>query len=472
MEPETKPEGNPKNLAQRLGGTALSRHKGRRPHNSRVSHRAKVKSALSSCRQFLIRRNQRFGVHLAVICLIAAGILGAAYYQNAKADSLFKAAQTDISKGHYKAAQMELDKAYGYYSFGGTRLKIDKLRAQNNRWVTDQNNLDTAQSLYSQKRYNDARTYLFKIGKDFPGYSQVASLDKAIATKTAKTALKNKSTAPPVTRGSAPKTKSSSAAKTFTAGKRFVSTAAASSLATATTIIQAQQALQSFVGQYGLTVEISSVNPSSYVSLYDTYDTLQGKDLSLLKSYGELFIDEWAKYPKSLITASKLKYIALVKNFATQGVYRAAGPDPFGEAMYYDVGFSGDYAREVVHHEFDHLIEYNIFNSYHHSDPAWLSYNPPGFNYGNGGASCYQPNNSCLSGEHPIPGFVTGYGASAIEEDKAEIYAYLMEGTYYHHLKKWLSGDSSLKNKVNSYKKFLSSLSPEMSGSYYDQINP
>ena len=68
--------------------------------------------------------------------------------------------------------------------------------------------------------------------------------------------------------------------------------AAICSLAAASTIAQAQQALQSFTSQYGLGVEITSVSPSSYVTLYDSYSLLAEADLPSLKSYGSLFIDD------------------------------------------------------------------------------------------------------------------------------------------------------------------------------------
>jgi hypothetical protein len=51
-------------------------------------------------------------------------------------------------------------------------------------------------------------------------------------------------------------------------------------------------------------------------------------------------------------------------------------------------------------------------------------------------------------GEHPAPGFVTGYAMSAIEEDKAELYSYLMETAAYRRLKTWIESDSYLAAKV------------------------
>ena len=260
----------------------------------------------------------------------------------------------------------------------------------------------------------------------------------------------------------------------FWTGNRFTSNAALSGLMAANSIADAQQSLQSFASQYGLTMEITNITPSSYSNTYSTYSLLTDNDLQTLKTYGTLFIDEWSKYPIDWVANSKLKSIALVKKLgvSTTAPAVAAFPDIVGETMYYDDTYSGDYAREVIHHEFDHLVTFNIFNTWAPVDSIWLSFNPPGFSYGAGGASAYQSNNSSLSGEHPTSGFVTGYATTAIEEDKAETYAYLMTTTYYHHLQNWLLSDTTLTNKVNDYKQFISKYSPEMSGNYFDDINP
>lgn len=254
--------------------------------------------------------------------------------------------------------------------------------------------------------------------------------------------------------------------------KRFVSTTSRAALAQATTVTQAEAALQSFATQYGLTMEIGTVSASDSAKIYDTYTIVKEANLTALKTYGDLFIDEWAKYPVDWVAASKLKNIALVTNFAVSGTNRAAAPDPSGLTMYYDVTYSGLYAREVLHHEYNHLFTYTETGSYAPSDPAWTSYNTAGFVYGNGGASCYAPNNSCLTGAHPIPGFVSGYASSAIEEDKAETYAYLMTSDYYHNVKTWIASDQNLSKKVSFYKTYVAARSSSMGANYFDYINP
>jgi hypothetical protein len=209
------------------------------------------------------------------------------------------------------------------------------------------------------------------------------------------------------------------------------------------------------------------------VTTFATYSLLSESDLGSLKTYGAIMIDEWSKYPTDWVANSNLEYMVFIKNLYIN-FYRGATPDPVGHALYYDPVYDttyGDkYARETLHHEYDHLIEYNYFNSYNHSDPTWLSLNPSGFQYGNGGASCYS--GGCPFGEHAVQCFASGYATSGIEEDKAEVYAYLMASESHQDLKSWLPSDACLANKVNNYKQFIASHSPEMSSAYFDQINP
>lgn len=252
---------------------------------------------------------------------------------------------------------------------------------------------------------------------------------------------------------------------------RAISTAAADALVSAASITQVQNALQTFLSQYGVALQMLTVSPSSYAQDYTTYTILDSSDLGTAKEYGSLFIDEWAKYPLDWVKNSGIQSIVIVNDLFVNGDYRAAMPDPVGNAVYYDPSYLGDYAKEVIHHEYNHLITYNYFGDWSPADPIWQSYNPPGFTYGDGGASCYEPGNECLTGDHPIAGFVTGYAASGVEEDKAELYACLMTSLCYGYLLGWVETDGYLAQKVDNYKQFIASHSPEMSGTYFDDIN-
>lgn len=248
-------------------------------------------------------------------------------------------------------------------------------------------------------------------------------------------------------------------------------------LATATTISQAENYLRSFFAKYQMTVSITDIQSSQYAQEWATWTPINKSHLPALKAYGAVLIDEWSKYPLDWVRVTRVKGIVLavklnVFDALRRTSMRAAMPDIGGNVLFYDIGYgSGDYARHVIHHEFEHLKTYNLTGDYAPSDPTWLSLNPPDFRYGDGGAFCYVPGNSCLTGSHPIPGFVSGYATSAIEEDKAELYGYLMGTSYYLLLKGWIGTDSYLAAKVDNYKNFLCNLVVAMCGDYFDAIN-
>jgi hypothetical protein len=243
-------------------------------------------------------------------------------------------------------------------------------------------------------------------------------------------------------------------------------------LAHAANVNQAEQDMHVFFARYRMTLAITDIQPSQYATPWATWVAVGGGDLPTLKTYGRALIEEWAKYPLDWVRVTRVSGIVLVDQLAVSGTLRAAMPDVGDDVMFYDIGYgSGDYAREVIHHEFDHLLTYNLFDTYAPSDPTWLSLNPPGFRYGSGGASCYVRGSACLTGQHPVPGFVSGYATSAIEEDKAELYGYLMETHDYRLLKGWIGSDSYLAAKVANYENFLCDLSAAMCGNYFDTIN-
>jgi len=250
--------------------------------------------------------------------------------------------------------------------------------------------------------------------------------------------------------------------------KRFGNTVASSQLAAATTLRQAEEALQIWDDQYHVTVYVttfpSTIRPPSFVLPV-------AADLEHVKQLGLALIDEWSKYPVDFVAQTGLQSISLGKENYIDGTYRASVYDNPDKLMVYDVGYGADdYMRGVIHHEYWHYIEAND-GTLGQPLTEWTDLNVPGFQYGNGGPSCYEPDNDCLSGDHPIPGFVSGYGASSVAEDRAEYFAYLMVAERYHKVLAWIQTDQTLANKYAAFKQLMSDHSAQMGGSYLDDIN-
>lgn len=246
-------------------------------------------------------------------------------------------------------------------------------------------------------------------------------------------------------------------------------------LAGATTIDQVEQYLDGFFAQYGMAVWTGDNQPSSFAQRWLSWTALSESDLPALKGYAAALVDEWGKYPQDWVRVTRTRGVVLVRDLVAGSAgfgttRRAASFDVEDSLMFYDVNYgTGDYARSVIHHEFEHLVEFNLRRF--GPDPTWLSLNPPGFQYGNGGASCYVAGNTCLSGPHPVPGFVSGYATSAMEEDKAEVFSFLMYTSYYSLLTSWITTDSYLAAKIAHFKQYLCSLSAAMCGSYFEAIH-
>lgn len=256
-------------------------------------------------------------------------------------------------------------------------------------------------------------------------------------------------------------------------GRRYASVEAIGRINTAHNLLEAHDALQYFLKQYDMQLHTLSVQPSAYVRQHDTFRTLEAADLAAFKAYAKVFVDEWAKYPRDWVKASNIKHLMIVKDLAVGDTKRAATPDPVGDALYYDIGYGAEtYAREVIHHEYNHLIEYEHFYSYSRPDSAWRAINGPAFAYNPGGGVAAYHERAFTNDAHPLPGFVNRYATYGIEEDKAEVYAYLMTAHYYRDLTDWIKADEKLAQKVQRYKDFMRSVSPEMNDAYFTAINP
>lgn len=145
-----------------------------------------------------------------------------------------------------------------------------------------------------------------------------------------------------------------------------------------------------------------------------------------LDCYIPLFLFEILIYPKSFIKKLKLKAFVFINklNFVTSEYqqYRAACPEYYKTfSMYYCTKEkSSSYIRTVIHHELFHYVD--IIDDRTYEDPKFKKFNSPDFKYGNGGA--FEREWKPL--DNNILGFLNFYSTTGIEEDKAEVYQYLI----------------------------------------------
>lgn len=235
------------------------------------------------------------------------------------------------------------------------------------------------------------------------------------------------------------------------------------------TAASAEQALQSFLGQYrGIRLVVLPFIGNQALS----WDNLTDDDLPFLITYGKLFICEWAKYSQLWVNSSRITRVALVKNLGnlTRGPCKASGQaDWNGGTLYQDVlcgAASGPVKQKhTLHHEFWHLTAQKYVDS------AWVALNGPEFNYGDDGwdpDTGWAPN---IRFKHPRPGFVSAYAMHDSYEDAAETYATMFVKEERADLVLWMSTDPILKSKVEFLKQFIASKDPAMNASYLERAS-
>lgn len=215
-------------------------------------------------------------------------------------------------------------------------------------------------------------------------------------------------------------------------------------------LAEVQTALQSQFAEAEVRFVLENPSPTEYVKKYAKFEPLTAQDLELMQNYAGLFAEEWAKYPPDWLKFTELTEVVFVKDLFVVSHHRAAMPDPEGRALYLDITYfnnSQTYTRKTIHHEFYHLIEIALNGKMFYRDRKWRKINDRDFEYGEGGAAAYS-DPAYRRTEHPLPGFVSAYATYAVEEDKAEVFAYLMSDHLHPKLMQWVTEDEILNEKV------------------------
>ena len=146
-----------------------------------------------------------------------------------------------------------------------------------------------------------------------------------------------------------------------------------------------------------------------------------------VESYGPLLAQEFGLYPPELVKRVRLRRIVLCSQLAYDGQLRAAIPDFQHHTLFLDVARGAAtplYQRRVIHHEFFHIVDLRDDGKLY-EDVTWSALNPEGFTYGRGGINAQGDARMSLWTEE-YPGFLTLYGRTGVEEDKAELFSFLL----------------------------------------------
>jgi hypothetical protein len=219
--------------------------------------------------------------------------------------------------------------------------------------------------------------------------------------------------------------------------------------------------------KYG--VEVAWKNQKYPVKTY--HGPIGGANASTtaLDRYSTILAHEFLLYPPDFIRRSRLKQIVLCRGLSFDGQDRTAVPDFEHDTLYLDVvrgEHSRIYQRNVIHHDFFHIIDYRDDGELG-SDKPWQSLNPEAFRYGNGGERMQDDPLSGLSSDRP--GFLTRYATSAVGEDKAELFSHLM--TEYAVVAQRAAEDRIIREKVSLLKARLAKYCPALDDAFWNQVS-
>jgi hypothetical protein len=186
-------------------------------------------------------------------------------------------------------------------------------------------------------------------------------------------------------------------------------------------------------------------------------------------TYAELLWTEWSLYPPALVRNAGLKRIILAEQLAFGGQLRTAVPDFRRGDLYLDTArgrYDDAYVRRVIHHEFFHMIDTRD-DGVLYGDPAWSKLNSAGFQYGSGGKNA-QGDSQAGVARDDLPGFIDTYAMTGVEEDKAEVFAFLMVDPAGFESR--AARDPVLRAKGRAMRALLLDFCPEMDAAFWRRV--
>lgn len=182
--------------------------------------------------------------------------------------------------------------------------------------------------------------------------------------------------------------------------------------------------------------------------------------------YAPIFANEFELYPPQLIKCVKLKRVVIAVELSFAGQLRTAIPDYAHDTLYLDAArgaYDKTYVRKVIHHDFFHMID-NRDDGTVKMDERWAKLNPADFKYGTGGKNAQDmPSTSLLTDK--LPGFLNHYSTTAVEEDKAEMFANMIVDP--GHVDERSRKDPVVKAKAERMRELLKSFCPEIDDKFW-----
>lgn len=184
---------------------------------------------------------------------------------------------------------------------------------------------------------------------------------------------------------------------------------------------------------------------------------LEGSPLSTERARTALAVvrHELDRYSPARLRAAGLRRIVLASDLRESGKLISSLPNVAGSLLL-DGSVPDAFLARLVHHELFHFFDF-ADEARHRENGAWTDENGL-FCYGEGGRSVRHARASELSDE--MPGFLTRYAMSAVEEDKAEVFSLLM--TRPDAVRGRAASDVVVRAKVRRLAEKLTRVAPEL----------
>jgi len=162
---------------------------------------------------------------------------------------------------------------------------------------------------------------------------------------------------------------------------------------------------------------------------------------------------ELARYEARFISATRLKRVLFCEHLREGDIDVPSLPN-YERSLLLDADTDASFLRRLVHHEVFHFADYADDGELGR-DPAWERLNDRWFSYGFGGRFLRDGDASHFSEDRA--GFVNRYATSALEEDKAEVFSFMM--TEPRRLRQLAERDAIVSAKIDAVERQLLKLS-------------
>jgi hypothetical protein len=176
------------------------------------------------------------------------------------------------------------------------------------------------------------------------------------------------------------------------------------------------------------------------------------------KATARIVVHELVRYPREFLDSIRLKRVIVCEGLKEDDRDIPSLPN-YEHSLFLDVDAPEAFVRRLVHHETYHFADFADDGSLGR-DPAWARVNDRWFVYGTGGRFMRDPGSATLATD--LPGFLSRYATSALEEDKAETFAFAMTDAVA--VRDIAAHDPVVANKLDLLRRQIGRFAPSMRG--------